>query len=194
MATSVLELARARGVAFPLRTERLTITPYAPDDAAVLFPYRDLDEVRTWMGRSYADVAELGAAFGASRETFVLRAGDVVVGDVKVVVEDAWAHPQVADRARNTQAELGWTLDPAHQGRGYATEAVRELMRLCFEDLGLRRIEAHCFADNEASWRLMERVGMRREGLFRADSLHATRGWIDGMSYGLLADEWDGRA
>ena len=54
-------------------------------------------------------------------------------------------------------------LHPDHAGHGYATEAVRELLRLCFTDLGLRRVTANCFADNDASWRLMERVGMRRE-------------------------------
>ncbi|HEY0690820.1 MAG TPA: GNAT family protein [Kribbella sp.] len=48
---------------------------------------------------------------------------------------------------------------PAHTGHGYATEAVRELIRLCFEDLGLRRVTSNCFAANDASRRLMERVG-----------------------------------
>ena len=61
------------------------------------------------------------------------------------------------------QAALGWAFHPDHAGHGYATEAVRELLRVCFDDLRLRRVTADCFADNEASWRLMERVGMRRE-------------------------------
>ena len=66
----------------------------------------------------------------------------------------------------------------------------RELVRLCFEDLGLRRVTANCFADNEASWRLMERIGMRREPYTVRDSLHRSGEWLDGMGYALLADEW----
>lgn len=58
------------------------------------------------------------------------------------------------------------------------------------EDLRLRRVTANCFADNEASWRLMERVGMRRELHTVRESLHRTGEWLDGLGYALLADEW----
>jgi RimJ/RimL family protein N-acetyltransferase len=81
-------------------------------------------------------------------------------------------------------------LDPAYTGHGYATEAVREMLRFCFEDLGLRRVIANCFADNSTSWRLMERVGMRREAHAVRDSLHRSGKWLDGYTYALLADEW----
>ena len=60
-------------------------------------------------------------------------------------------------RAATSAAELGWVLHPDYAGHGYATEAVRELLRLCFDELGLRRVTAGCFAANTASWRLMER-------------------------------------
>ena len=85
-------------------------------------------------------------------------------------------------------------LHPDHAGHGYATEAVRELIRLCFEDLGLRRVTANCFADNTASWRLMERVGMRRETYAVKESLHRSGEWLDTMGYGLLAEEWTSAA
>jgi RimJ/RimL family protein N-acetyltransferase len=95
--------------------------------------------------------------------------------------------------ARGVQAELGWCLDPRYAGRGYATEAVEGLLHLCFELLGLRRVTASCFADNERSWRLMERVGMRREAHTVADSLHRSGRWLDGLTYAMLADEWRAR-
>jgi RimJ/RimL family protein N-acetyltransferase len=86
-------------------------------------------------------------------------------------------------------------LDPAFGGRGYATEAVRAVIALCFGPLGLRRVHAGCVASNEASWRLMERVGMRREEFSRQTALHRSGQWVDGMNYGLLASEWNtGRA
>ena len=49
---------------------------------------------------------------------------------------------------------------------------------------------AGCFAANEQSWRLMERLGMRRESHSLRDGLHRTRGWLDGYEYALLAEEW----
>jgi RimJ/RimL family protein N-acetyltransferase len=70
---------------------------------------------------------------------------------------------------------------------------VREVLRVCFEDLGLRRVTAECFAENEASWRLMERVGMRRETHTVRESLHRSGEWLDGFGYALLADEWRDR-
>ena len=70
---------------------------------------------------------------------------------------------------------------------------MRALIRICFDELGLRRVTANCFAANEASWRIMERVGMRREEYSVQDSLHRSGEWLDGMRYALLADEWRGR-
>jgi RimJ/RimL family protein N-acetyltransferase len=64
------------------------------------------------------------------------------------------------------------------------------LIRICFEELHLRRVLAQCFADNLPSWRLMERVGMRRESHDVRGSLHRSGEWLDGLAYALLADEW----
>jgi RimJ/RimL family protein N-acetyltransferase len=72
----------------------------------------------------------------------------------------------------------------------YATEAVRTLLPICFNDLGLRRIVANCSADNVASVRLMERIGFRRESHTLKDSLHRFGEWLDGLGYTLTADEW----
>jgi RimJ/RimL family protein N-acetyltransferase len=106
--------------------------------------------------------------------------------------EDAWAQTEVADRARGAQAELGWVLDPARTGRGYATEAVHELLRYCFEDLAVHRVSADCFLGNIASWRLMERVGMRRETHAVEESLHRSGRWLDTVRYAVLDEEWRG--
>ncbi|MHB1288892.1 GNAT family N-acetyltransferase [Georgenia sp.] len=122
------------------------------------------------------------------------RARRADIGDLTIKVKDAWAQTEVADRARGVPAELGWMIHPDHCGNGYATEAVRALIRLCFAQLGLRRLTANCFADNTASWRLMERVGMRRELHTVRDSLHRDGEWLDALGYALLADEWRGTA
>ena len=79
---------------------------------------------------------------------------------------------------------------PEETGKGYATEAVEAALRICFEHMGLRRVTASCFAGNTASYRLMERVGMRREAHTVKDALHPSGAWMDGYSYALLAHEW----
>lgn len=181
------------GLRWPVRTERLEIRPAAPADAEATWRYRRLGAVNRWLTRAPATLEAYRAHFEdpeSLAKTLVVEHSGEVVGDLMVAVEDAWAQVEVAERARGVQAELGWALHPDHAGRGFATEAVRELLRLCFEELGLRRVTANCFAANEASWRLMERIGMRRELYTVRESLHRSEGWLDGMGYALLADEW----
>jgi RimJ/RimL family protein N-acetyltransferase len=183
-------------VPWPLRTTRLEIRRATGDDVATTWPYRRLPEVSEWMTGGMGSLEEYTEKFGDPvrlAKTLILELGGEVVGDLMVAVEDGWAQSEVRDQARGVQAELGWCLAPAHQGRGLAGEAVRELLRLCFEDLGLRRVTANCFAGNEASWRMMERLGMRREIATRAESLHREWGWVDGLGYALLAEEWRAR-
>jgi RimJ/RimL family protein N-acetyltransferase len=180
-------------VAWPLRTRRLTLRRATPEDLEATWRFRRLDVVSRWITRAPSTLDEYRPQFAdpdSLARTLVIEHGDGVIGDLMVRLEDAWAQAEVADRAKGVQAELGWVLHPDHAGQGYATEAVRELLRLCFEDLRLRRVTANCFADNVESWRLMERVGMRREVHAIRESLHRSGDWLDGLSYALLADEW----
>ncbi len=68
---------------------------------------------------------------------------------------------------QSESGEIGYVLNPAYHGQGYATEAVRAVMRFGFDELELHRIEAHYIEGNDASRRLMERVGMSFEGYAR---------------------------
>jgi len=87
------------------------------------------------------------------------------------------------------QCEIGFTLAPEHQGRGYATEAARLLVGYLFTARGKHRITAYCDARNSASAAVLERLGMRREGHLR-ESTWAKGEWTDDLVYGLLHDEW----
>ena len=185
-----------RAVAWPIRTERLRIRPATPDDLDPTWSFRRLPEVAEWLTWTAGERARYAAQFlapGRRASTLVVERDGGVSGDLMLRSEDGWAQGEVADRAAGIQAELGWTLDPAYAGRGYATEAVTELLRICFEELRLRRVIALCFADNTASWRLMERVGLRREAHNVRDSLHRSGEWLDGYGYALLAEEWHRR-
>ncbi|GAB3198532.1 GNAT family protein [Nocardioides hungaricus] len=180
-------------VAWPVRTGRLVISPATPDDIDATWAFRRLPEVCEWVTHDVQPRDEYAAMFlepDRLTSTLVVEHDGAVVGDLMIRIGDCWAQAEVKEQAAGTQAELGWTLDPAYGGQGLATEAAAELVRICFEDLGLRRVTALCFADNVASWRLMERLGMRREEHNVAESLHRTRGWLDGLGYALLADEW----
>ncbi len=180
-------------VAWPIRTARLSLRPARPADLDATWRFRQLDEVNRWMTSAPESREDYRLKFEDPErlaKTLLIKLEGEVIGDLMVAIEDAWAQSEVAPQARGVQAELGWCLDPTHQGRGYATEAVAGLMSLCFEDLGLRRVTASCFADNAESWRLMERLGMRRETHTLRESLHRSGQWLDGMGYALLADEW----
>lgn len=189
-------------ITWPIRTARLEIRPAAPDDLDALWAYRRLPEVSRWLGRApdtreafletYLDPARLATTLAVLLPDAEGGAPSII-GDLMVRIADGWAQAEVADRAKGTEAELGWVLAPAHTGRGYAREAVSAVIDLCFGSLGLRRVHAGCFAVNEPSWRLMERLGMRREEFSRGTALHRSGEWMDGMDYGLLAEEWAGR-
>lgn len=87
------------------------------------------------------------------------------------------------------QGEVGYVFHPDHGGRGYATEAARAMLGLGFDELGLHRIIGRLDAANTASARVLERLGMRREALFRQNEFVKGR-WAGEAVYALLAEEW----
>ncbi len=82
-------------------------------------------------------------------------------------------------------ASIGYFIDKDHWGNGYATEMVQALLRFGFEELQLHRIYASCDAENPASRRILEKVGMRQEGLLKQHCLR-NYGWADVCIYGIL--------
>ena len=182
-------------VRWPVRTERLRIRPASAGDLDATWAFRRHPEVSEWLTQSTQDRETYAEVFLEPTRlacTLIAEHDETVVGDLMLRIEDPWAQTEAAARARGRQAELGWVIAPEHSGRGYGTEAARALLRICFEDLELHRAVALCFADNAASWRIMERIGMRREAHTVRDSLHRTRGWLDGYAYAMLAEEWRG--
>ncbi|MBD8021211.1 GNAT family N-acetyltransferase [Brevibacterium gallinarum] len=191
-------LAEAQGVDFPLHTPRLSLSLLASSDADGLWSYWQLPETSEWTSSRPASAKELMSERLAAGNTLAVRrrgeAGSEptsapVLGEVLVKLQDAWSHPEVAHLARGAQAEIGYAFHPDATGHGFAYEAVTAVLDLIV-DLGIRRIEAFCMAGNTASWRLLDRLGLRREGTYIAESLHRDRGWVDAYSYAILAAEW----
>jgi len=179
-----------------VHTARLSIRPATEDDLDATWAFRQIPDVAEWLSRLPTDrdgYAEQYLAPNRLAKTLIVERDGEVIGDLMFAVEDAWSQAEVEDQAKGTQAEVGWVISPHHAGQGYATEGAAELLRISFDELGLRRVFAQCFADNVASYRVMERLGMRREERAVGESLHRTRGWIDSLRYAILEDEWRAR-
>jgi [ribosomal protein S5]-alanine N-acetyltransferase len=84
---------------------------------------------------------------------------------------------------------IGYSLAQQYCGHGYATEAASSLLWFGFESLGLHRISATTDVRNFASWRVMEKLEMRREGHFR-ENVWQRGQWRDSFLYAILAHEW----
>ena len=83
---------------------------------------------------------------------------------------------------------LGYWIDRDFQGQGLVTRATAELVRLCFEDYRLRRVEIRCAVDNRRSCAVPLRLGFRQEGLLRQAQLVNGR-WLDLLVFGKLAGD-----
>jgi RimJ/RimL family protein N-acetyltransferase len=87
------------------------------------------------------------------------------------------------------QGEILYVLNRPYWGHGYATEAARVLLEVGFRELELHRIYATCRPANVASWRVMEKLGMQREGHLRQHRWMKGR-WQDSLLYAVLDHEW----
>lgn len=176
---------------WPRRTDRLELRPAREADAAEVWSWQRLPAVTEWMPRLATDQEAFTAHFVSHLDvTAVASLAGRIVASAKIAVSDAWAQAEVAEQARGQLCELGWALDPSLHGQGLGTELAAELLATAFDGLGVRRVVAYCFADNIPSWKVMEKIGMRREAHLKAESLHRSGAWVDGLAYGLLADEW----
>ena len=87
------------------------------------------------------------------------------------------------------KGEIGYGLGIDYRGQGYATEAAGALIDYAFFVLKYHRIQAIASSSNPASWRVMERLGMQREGRLREATFNAGK-WFDLLYYGILKQEW----
>lgn len=181
-------------VAWPRPAGSLTLRPPTSDDLDQVLAWRNRPEVTRWLLRTTVEpdafrTAWLESVEDPDQHTAVAVLDGVVVGTGSLDVRDGMGQFQ-GDAWHGSEGLLGYLIDPAHAGNGYATDITRALLDLAFGELDLHRVTAGCFADNVASWRVMEKAGMRREQHGVRDSWHAELGWIDGYTYGILAEEW----
>jgi ribosomal-protein-alanine N-acetyltransferase len=174
-----------------LTTRRLQLREFVEEDWVEVLAYQsDPRYLRfyDWAQRTEADVRDFVGRFldwqaEAPRLKFQLA---ITQGEAGRLIGNSGVR---LARAGAREAELGYELSPAYWGQGYATEAAEAMMSFGFETLGLHRICAYTVAENVASQRVMERLGMCREGRLRENRWFKGH-WRDTLVYGILEDDW----
>jgi RimJ/RimL family protein N-acetyltransferase len=177
--------------AVSLETSRLVLREFSEDDATAVHAYAsDAEVVRylDWGPNTREDTAQFLATARAARDAvprtayhlaIVLKAASRLVGGCRIEIRSP----------ANGNGDLGYVLDRQAWGHGYATEATRALLAFGFGRLALHRIWATCDVKNQASARVLEKLGMRREGHLR-HNVRRKGEWRDSHLYAVLEPEW----
>ena len=180
-----------------IETERLWLRPFTPADLDELHDVRSRPEVHRYLYGSVLSRDELKAKLDTriAKMSRLTQPGDslllaVVRKDSGVLIGDVeleWLP------GAHQQAEIGYVLHPDHYGNGFATEASRPLLRIAFENLKVHRVTGKLDARNDASGRVLAKLGMRREA-FHVENEYVKGEWTDEVVYAILDREWRSRA
>ena len=178
----------------PIQTSRLALRRLSPEDAPDVYSYRSDPQVsryQLWRPRSLDDTRQfLEQLAEVEPDTpgtwlqlaIMCRDDNTMIGDCGIRFPENDSH----------QAELGITLRPSHQRRGFATEALSAVVAYVFESLHKHRAFASVDPRNLPSISLLNRVGMRREAHFH-ESILLDGEWLDDLIYAMLEHEWANR-
>jgi len=181
-----------------LVTERLVVRPFEDSDIPALIEYLSTDDPMVQRVMGIAPSAEAIEA-----HWLPMRALDPF-GDpqwLSMIIEEK-AHRKavgnvgygitVIDEMHKLGC-IGWSLSPSHRGKGLASEAALAVLGFVFDHLSVHRVHARTGRANTSSWRLMERLGMRREAHLRESHTNLAGCWDDEYIYAILKPEWNGR-
>ncbi|WP_438435257.1 GNAT family N-acetyltransferase [Gorillibacterium sp. sgz500922] len=174
-----------------LESERLAIRNFTPEDFYDLHEYLSQEEVLKYEpdGPSDLDNCRKMATERSQGEAFLavtLKESGKMIGHVYL---------GQTEPAHFRTWMIGYIFNPSFYGNGYATEACRRIMDHAFAEGNAHRIVAMCNTENAPSWRLLERLGMRREGHFKQEGYFRESAdgqpiWHDAYQYAVLAEEW----
>jgi [ribosomal protein S5]-alanine N-acetyltransferase len=177
-----------------LETERLLLRKITPADEGDTFAFTSDPEVPKFMSwephQSLEDSrAYLATVFDRYRQHMPGPWGIVHKGDARLIGSCGYYDWQ---RDHN-RAEIGYVLSRSYWAQGYMAEAVRELIEFGFREMGLNRIQAICNVPNIGSARVMEKAGMRFEGVLRQSFFEKGK-YVDVKVYSILRGEWQGNS
>lgn len=170
-----------------IETDRLVLRPFAERDAADLYAYLHEPAASCFLSLALADMraAALDVARRSKDDTSIavcLRGSGQLIGDL-------FAHPE------EDTFSVGWNYNPRFGGMGYAHEAAAALFTHLFTQRGARRLYAYVEDTNMPSQRLCEKLGMRREGVFKEfisfrNDENGVPIYENTLQYALLRHEW----
>jgi aminoglycoside 6'-N-acetyltransferase len=185
---------------FPTRidTPRLYLRGYRPGDGRWYYPMslRNREHLARYEGHNPATRLD-----SEQEAEFLLRgfASDwtarahYFLGTFRRETDEFVAQIYVGPTQRELpEFQIGYFADCQHEGQGYVTEAVRAVMRVLFQELGVHRVRLECDDTNVRSYRVAERCGLLREGHFRENKRHADGSLSGTLVYGLLRGEYAG--
>lgn len=175
-----------------LETDRLLLRPFEAGDFDAVFAIYsrpDVAEYLLWDARTEdetrAALDKRIAARAIEKEgdfvalAIVLKTTHEFIGDVVL----GWTSEE------HRTGEVGFIIHPDHQGRGYATEAVRAVLDLAFDDMKLHRVIGQVETRNSASARVLDKLGFRKEATF-VENAFVKGAWQSEMIYAILDREW----
>lgn len=174
-----------------IRTQRLRLVPVTTENAATLWNVLQQPDLRT-----YQDLPNLGAAafndlVGKRPKALYPGASgrfEWLIFMHRVRKPMGWVSLRINERDTAT-GEIGYSIVREFRGRGVATEAVRAMMEEAFDQAGLVRINAYCVPENEASRRVLERIGFREDGLL-AHGATVGGQTVDVLTHRVERDTW----
>lgn len=174
-----------------LETERLIVRNFKPEDWRNLQEYLLQEQVFEF--ESEWDTSDDGCRGAAQSLSEGNTFWAVELKDSGKMIGHVYFNKVEPDRFMTW--EIGYIFNPSYYGNGYATEASRRILQYAFEELGAHRVKATCSPDNKASWKLLERLSMRREGhALKCFTIKNTPDgepiWWDEYQYAILCDEW----
>ena len=170
-----------------LQTDRLLLRPFDFRDVEDVLSYASEPEFGRYLSLPQPYTRDDAAKFVArqildewsTRPTFAIVFDEHVVGGVGLRVE-----------GRAERGELGYALAKQHWGKGLTVEAARAVVGWGFERYGVHKVIAYAALGNRQSWRVMEKLGMTREGVKRSHSKIGGE-YVDWVAYGVLREEWE---
>lgn len=178
-----------------LRTPQLHLRRFRESDAEAFARYRSDPAVARYQGWDAPYSLERAREFVTEMAT---EEADVPGEWLQIAVARVEDDSLVGDCAFSPEAdeprtvEIGFTVAPEHQGRGYARESVSLLLGHLFDRLGKHRVTASCDSRNAASATVLAAVGMRHEGHL-VESTWSKGEWSDDLLFAILRREWESR-
>ncbi|MBK8551736.1 MAG: GNAT family N-acetyltransferase [Ignavibacteria bacterium] len=151
---------------FPvLETERLILREITPGDVREIFAIRSSEEAMKYFGHNvYTSLTEaddmINAIVNGFKNKEGIRWGITLKGSEKLIGSGGpWRLLK-----EHLRCEIGYDLLPQYWKKGIMTEALREIIKFCFDKMNMHSIEANVDPDNIASVKLLEKLGFEKEG------------------------------